>query len=73
MICELTAKLCPLCGDKTTLQERYIQGIANKKHYRRICKACNISTDWHKSIYKADLMWKERLNKIKPCIKLKGK
>ena len=52
---------CPFCGGEALLRERYIQGIANRKHYRRECRHCKATfADWYRSIKKADEAWNRR-------------
>ena len=55
-------KPCPFCGGEALLRERYIQGIANRKHYRRECRHCKATfADWYRSIKKADEAWNLRV------------
>ena len=54
-------KPCPFCGGEALLRERYIQGIANRKHYRRECRHCKATfADWYRSMKKADEAWNRR-------------
>ena len=55
-------KPCPFCGGEALLRERYIQGIANRKHYRRECRHCKATfADWYRSMKKADEAWNRRV------------
>lgn len=52
---------CPFCGGEALLRERYIPGVANRKHYRRECRHCKATfVDWYRSIKKADEAWNRR-------------
>ena len=54
-------KPCPFCGGEALLRERYIQGTANRKHYRRECRYCKATfADWYRSMKKADEAWNRR-------------
>ena len=55
-------KPCPFCGrPEPRLQKRYIQGIANRKHYRYECPACHGTRNtWYRSIGKASAGWNRR-------------
>ena len=54
-------KPCPFCGGEAMMRERYIEGIANRKHYRRECRHCKATfADWYRSIKKADEAWNRR-------------
>jgi transcriptional regulator NrdR family protein len=46
-------KKCPFCGGEAILRERYINGTANIKHYRRECRHCKATfanANWYRSI-----------------------
>lgn len=53
---------CPFCGRlEPRLQERYVQGTANRKHYRYECPACHGTRNtWYRSIGKARSGWNRR-------------
>ena len=53
---------CPFCGRlEPRLQERYVQGTANRKHYRYECPACHGTRNtWYRSIGKAHSGWNRR-------------
>lgn len=54
-------KKCPFCGGEALLRERYINGTANIKHYRRECRHCKATfANWYRSIKKADEAWNRR-------------
>jgi len=45
------------------MRERYINGIANTKHYRRECHHCKATfANWFRSVKKADAAWNRRAN-----------
>ena len=45
------------------MRERYINGIANRKHYRRECRHCKATfTHWYRSMKKADEAWNRRVD-----------
>ena len=57
---------CPFCGGEALLRERYIAGIANRKHYRRECRHCKATfADWYRSIKKADEAWNRRTDLLR--------
>ena len=52
---------CPFCGGEALLRERYINGVANTKHYRRECRHCKATfSHWFRSVKKADEAWNRR-------------
>ena len=56
---------CPFCGGEALLRERYIEGIANRKHYRRECRHCKATfADWYRSIKKANEAWNRRVDAV---------
>jgi len=58
---------CPFCGGESLLRERYVNGIANTKHYRRECCRCKATfANWYRSIKKANEAWNRRAN-ISTC------
>ena len=67
-------KPCPFCGGEALLRERYIQGIANRKHYRRECRHCKATfADWYRSMKKADEAWNRRAQPAnEPCTDCSG-
>ena len=55
---------CPFCGGEALMRERYINGIANTKHYRRECHHCKATfANWYRSMKKADAAWNRRAGK----------
>jgi hypothetical protein len=45
------------------MRERYISGIANRKHYRRECRHCKVTfAHWYRSMKKADEAWNRRVD-----------
>ncbi len=52
---------CPICKCKPAFQRKWVHGVANRKHYRCICKKCNMSTEWHKNAEKANEKWREKV------------
>ena len=45
------------------MRERYINGIANTKHYRRECRHCKATfAHWYRSMKKADEVWNRRFD-----------
>jgi Lar family restriction alleviation protein len=54
-------KPCPFCGGEALMRERYINGIANTKHYRRECRHCKATfAHWFRSIKRANEAWNRR-------------
>ena len=54
-------KKCPFCGGEAIMRERYINGIANTKHYQRECRRCKATfANWYRSMKKADEAWNRR-------------
>ena len=55
-------KKCPFCGEEEPLmRERYINGIANVRGYRRECRRCKATfANWYRSMKKADESWNRR-------------
>ena len=52
---------CPFCGGESLLRERYINGVANTKHYIRECRHCKATfANWYRSIKKANEAWNRR-------------
>lgn len=68
---------CPFCGGESLLRDRYINGVANTKHYIRECRHCKATfANWYRSIKKANEAWNRRAederykNALKEIIKL---
>ena len=71
---------CPFCGGESLLRDRYINGVANTKHYIRECRHCKATfANWYRSIKKANEAWNRRadavpvahgewINKPKTCV-----
>ena len=56
-----TLKPCPFCGGESLLRDRYINGVANTKHYIRECRHCKATfAHWFRSVKKADAAWNRR-------------
>ena len=54
-------KPCPFCGGEALMRERYSNGIANTKHYRRECRHCKATfAHWFRSIKRANEAWNRR-------------
>ena len=54
-------KPCPFCGGESLLRDRYINGVANTKHYIRECRHCKATfANWYRSIKKANEAWNRR-------------
>ena len=52
---------CPFCGGESLLRDRYINGVANTKHYIRECRHCKATfANWYRSIKKANEAWNRR-------------
>lgn len=52
---------CPFCGGESLLRDRYINGVANTKHYIRECRHCKATfAHWFRSIKKANEAWNRR-------------
>ena len=61
---------CPFCGGEALLRERYINGSANIKHYRRECHHCKATfANWYRSMKKADEAWNRRAEHIRDTTK----
>ena len=61
---------CPFCGGESLLRERYINGIANIKHYRRECRHCKATfANWYRSIKKANEAWNRRADARQHALK----
>lgn len=61
---------CPFCGGEALMRERYINGIANKKHYRRECRLCKATfAHWYRSMKKADEAWNRRADARQHALK----
>ena len=53
---------CPFCGGEALMRERYINGVANTKHYIRECRHCKATfAHWFRSIKKANEAWNRRV------------
>ena len=53
---------CPFCGGESLLRDRYINGVANTKHYIRECHHCKATfANWYHSIKKANEAWNRRV------------
>lgn len=68
---------CPFCGGESLLRDRYINGVANTKHYIRECRHCKATfANWYRSIKKANEAWNRRVederlkNALKEIIQL---
>ncbi len=56
-------KPCPFCGGESLLRDRYINGVANTKHYIRECRHCKATfAHWFRSIKKANEAWNRRVD-----------
>ena len=56
---------CPFCGGESLLRDRYINGVANTKHYIRECHHCKATfAHWFRSIKKANEAWNRRANAV---------
>jgi Lar family restriction alleviation protein len=54
---------CPFCGGEALMRERYINGVANTKHYIRECRHCKATfAHWFRSIKRANKAWNRRAN-----------
>ena len=61
---------CPFCGGEALMRERYINGIANRKHYRRECRHCKATfAHWYRSMKKADEAWNRRADARQHALK----
>jgi Lar family restriction alleviation protein len=70
---KMTEKLlpCPFCGGEALMRERYINGIANTKHYRRECHHCKATfAHWFRSVKKADAAWNRRADHLPDATKM---
>ena len=58
-------KNCPFCGfEEPIMRERYINGSANVRAYRRECRYCKATfANWYRSMKKADESWNRRAQK----------
>ena len=55
-------KPCPFCGGESLLRDRYINGVANTKHYIRECHHCKATfAHWFRSIKRANEAWNRRV------------
>lgn len=53
---------CPFCGGRAILRERFVHGVANKKHYRFECVECHaVYKNWFKNINRAVAAWNRRV------------
>ena len=58
-------KPCPFCGGESLLRDRYINGVANTKHYIRECRHCKATfANWYRSIKKANEAWNRRADDV---------
>ena len=58
-------KPCPFCGGESLLRDRYINGVANTKHYIRECRHCKATfANWYRSIKKANEAWNRRADAV---------
>ena len=67
----MTNKLlpCPFCGGESLLRDRYINGVANTKHYIRECRHCKATfANWYRSIKKANEAWNRRAD-VAPVVR----
>ena len=49
---------CPRCGGEAVIQQCWVKGHANLKHYKPVCKLCNFNyRDEYKSLQKAISVW----------------
>ena len=56
---------CPFCGGESLLRDRYINGVANTKHYIRECRHCKATfANWYRSIKKANEAWNRRADAV---------
>ena len=52
---------CPFCNGRAIMRERFINGVANVKHYRLECVDCHASfLNWNKNTSKAAAAWNRR-------------
>ena len=52
---------CPFCNGRAIMRERFINGVANVKHYRLECVDCHASfLNWNKNTSKAIAAWNRR-------------
>jgi len=63
---------CPFCGGESLLRDRYINGVANTKHYIRECRHCKATfanANWYRSIKKANEVWNRRADHLPDATK----
>lgn len=56
-------KPCPFCGGRPEILERFIHGVANRKHYWIRCSKCWVGQDLHRDYRtreKAIERWNQR-------------
>ena len=62
---------CPFCGGESLLRDRYINGVANTKHYIRECRYCKATfAHWFRSIKKANEAWNRRADHLPDATKM---
>ena len=62
---------CPFCGGESLLRDRYINGVANTKHYIRECRHCKATfAHWFRSIKKANEAWNRRADHLPDATKM---
>ena len=63
-------KNCPFCNGTAIMRERFINGVANVKHYRLECVDCHASfLNWNKNTSKAIAAWNRRTDHIRDTTK----
>ncbi len=43
------------------MKQNRVHGVANRKHYRLVCKKCGMSTEWRKNAEKVNEEWCEKV------------
>lgn len=51
---------CPFCNGNAILKDKYIQGVANRKHYWIVCGKCQARIQDRRSIKRATDAWNTR-------------